>query len=168
MKVSFTALTVVAAGLLLLAASCQQTNKGESRSKWHLKSPPGTAAGYGTSPLDTSERKETPTVFPTDDSGHGEVTPTSSDPAPGDSGPASSTPALKIKPPPSAAGYGSPFLDIDQQKETPIVSPTNGSGHGETPPATSEPVSRHPASMGSGPTSSWKIIPPPSAAGYGK
>ena len=176
MKVSFTVLTIVATGLLILAASCQQTNKGESKSSWQLKSPPGTAAGYGTSPVDTKEQKEIPSATPANDSGQEEVTPTASEPPSKQTAreghePTSSTPAVKVEPPPSAAGYGNPPQDSRAQKETPTLSPAKNPGHGETTPTASGPPSKQTATESgeaSPSTSSWKIIPPPSAAGYGK
>ena len=179
MKVSFTVLTIVATGLFILATSCQQANKGESKSKWQLQSPPGSAAGYGTTPLeplDTGTPKEPASTPQSRDNGHEEIIPAASapasrQPATESDRPHSSTPALKIEPPPSTAGYGSPFPDTGKRKETPPVSPTNASGAGEAGPAKKEPAPRQPTkeSDGSGPPiSSWKIEPPPSAAGYGK
>jgi hypothetical protein len=75
-------------------------------------------------------------------------------------------------PPGLAAGYGSAPLDTSATKdvhETSTVDQSNKSGQGEeTAPAASEPEPRQPATETGPPASSWKIEPPPSAAGYGK
>jgi len=110
MKVPFLTVTIVAVGILILAASCRMGNNEEGASGWHLR-PPGTAAGYGRSPLETSNPQETPSTSPSDANSQEEVSPKMNETAPGQptsggygTGPGASD--WKITPPPSAAGYG--------------------------------------------------------------
>jgi hypothetical protein len=175
MKVFITGLTAIITGLfLILGTSCQQTNKGDGKSHWQLSAPPGVAAGYGSAPLETSATKETIPAAPAEEQTQLEAAATEEEPmlqqpTTKDDGPSSSSPSLQIAPPPSAAGYGSSPLDTQEIQETSTVHQTNKSGQGEeTAPAASEPKPRQPATGTSPPTSSWKIEPPPSAAGYGR
>jgi hypothetical protein len=180
MKVFIPILTIIT-GLLLLITSCQQTNKGESKSHWQLSSPPATAAGYGRSPLDTSDAKDTSSVPPAAENVQQKTTApagnesTLQQPERKNDGPDSSAPTLKIEPPPSAAGYGRPLQDPEDPKE-PSPPSSGDSNLNKTNPtmnesATKQPESLQPSSGGYGPgtfTPTWTLEPPPSAAGYGK
>jgi hypothetical protein len=180
MKVFIPILSIIT-GLLLLMISCQQTNTGESKSHWQLSSPPGTAAGYGRSPLDTSDAKDTSSVPPAGENVQQETTApagnesTLQQPERENDVPVSSAPTLKIEPPPSAAGYGRPLQDPEDRKESSPPSSDDSNPSKTTPtlnePATKQPESLQPSSGGYGPgtfTPTWTIEPPPSAAGYGK
>jgi len=168
MKLSFTATTIFTAGFLLLfAISCQQINKGESKSGWQLK-PPGTAAEYG-SPFSEPAAPEKPhkTEPPIQDK-NGEST---KQPATGGGEPESSLPALRIAPPPPAAGYGTPPPETGSPETTAPVPPAEPGSPDASHPADSDKSEvRQPEAGGHRPafSPSWKIVPPPSAAGYGK
>jgi hypothetical protein len=170
MKIFFPILTIIAAGLLLLATSCQQTNKGESKSRWQLSSPPGTAAGYGGPPVETNDtHKDTLSHPPAINDSPPQQTETENE------GPSSSAPSLKVEPPPSAAGYGRPPQDSEDRKES-FSAPSSSESSPDksttiSEPATMQPDSPQPSAGGYGPgdfTPTWTIEPPPSAAGYGK
>lgn len=176
MKVSFSHLAIIAAGFLVLAASCQQTNKAESKSSWQLKSP-GTAAGYGAPPLDADKPKDTTPAPPAGKNGRQEMDATQNEPAgqpPAGTvdAPDSSAPAIMIAPPPSAAGYGRVPLDTNGGRNSSTEPPADEKDLQEAPSTAvkQEPEPAQPAIGSNKPIPSAPVLliaPPPSAAGYG-
>ena len=181
MKVYFALLIIITASLLLFSTSCQQTKKGESKTHWQLRPPPRTAAGYGNPPLVTNDTHDTSSVPHAGENVQQEKTPTRTESTDLQSATqkdvtSSSVPSIKIEPPPSAAGYGSPPLDAEDRKETSSVTPVGDNGHSKTNSTMHKSTSEEPKHLqptsggyGTGPfTPTWTIEPPPSAAGYGK
>ena len=80
-----------------------------------------------------------------------------------------STSKWHLAPAPStAAGYGETSQSPAAQEQT---QPAASGGYGTTPPVVSEPTDQQPSTSeneAQPPTSTWKIKPPPDAAGYGK
>ena len=176
MKTSFSHLGIVAAVLLLLAISCQQTNKGGSKSGWQLQSP-GTAAGYGKAPMDSGDQKESDPGPPAAKEHPQEAVPSSKNPEPTPEPPSTksdqtdaSAPALMIAPPPSAPGYGRPPVAVSTPMDTAPAPDDSKIGQKENGPAVNQPPEQQPVAGGEKPAPSepvLHIVPPPSAAGYG-
>lgn len=156
MKTFLVIIAIVATGLIVLDAFCQQGDKDDSIFNWQLKAPPS-AAGYGDSPfepVDTSKQERT-------SSPSADHQPPNKQPAAEKKVTEHNNATLTIEPPPSAAGYGSsPFESVDTSKEK-TTSPSS--------PAVSEPADEQPAVKEENSSGqSWSIEPPPSdAAGYG-
>jgi hypothetical protein len=110
MKKSILTLAVISIGLFVLAAACQQSEKGKSFSKWHLEPAPSPAAGYGAPPLQQEPPGKTPPASPGYDKDAGRQGNAAASeklpPSAGGYGPTPAAPTWRIEPPPSAAGYG--------------------------------------------------------------
>ena len=170
MNVSFTTLTIFAAGILVFAISCQPTNNGESKSSWQLKSP-GTASGYGRSPLDTNGDGKILSAPPASEVPPSMKAPAPEQPTTKSDGPQSAASSWKIAPPPSAARYGRPPLDTNEANDAPPGPPAGENRQQEAAPAMNEPASQQPTTGSHKPVSATpalKIAPPPSAPGYGR
>jgi hypothetical protein len=132
MKSPNMAVCAITAGLLVLAAACQQSETGKSYSKWHLAPAPSSAPGYGVPLLPPdAEGKTSPAATTNGDDAGPSPTVTSESsgqqPSSGDNGSQTSTPILKIEPPPSAGGYGSQ-TSTPTWKIEPPPSPAGGYG----------------------------------------
>ncbi len=175
MKISPPVLIIIVAALLLPVTACRQTATGKSKSHWYLQSP-GTAAGYDRPPVDIGTPKDNSADSPAAPDTQGKTAPavneaTSQQQDTESSGTNSPKPSWKIEPPPSAAGYGRPPVDIGTPKDNSADSPAAPDTQGKTAPAVNEATSQQQDTESSGtnsPKPSWKIEPPPSAAGYGR
>jgi hypothetical protein len=111
MKKSLIAVSIIAAGLLVLVIACQQPEKKGDSSGWRIAPAPSTAAGYGAPPLSPAVQEETPPVAPTGGYGYGASPPSISEsveqqPSTGGYGSQPPSSTIKIEPPPAAGGYG--------------------------------------------------------------
>jgi hypothetical protein len=111
MKKSLIAVSIIAAGLLVLVIACQQPEKKGASAGWHIAPAPSPAAGYGTPPLSPAVQEGTPPAATTGGYGYGAAPSTISESVeqqPSTSGYGSQPPSstIKIEPPPTAGGYG--------------------------------------------------------------